>query len=165
MEEPALSVAIDQARADIARIDRVPLDRIALPSDSELADCGEQVWRLKLFFSRFRRFGAIEFFPKFPGCGIIDASIGDVFVHEHLFEVKAGDRRFLSVDLKQLITYAALNSLEGAREIKYLGLFNPRVGISYTVALEQLCQEISGTSATELLAEIVRVISSGEISK
>ena len=148
-----------------ARIDRVPLERIAPPTDTELADCGEQVWRLKLFFSRFRRFGAIEFFPSFPGCGFIDASIGDIFVHEHLFEIKAGDRRFLSVDLKQLITYAALNSLERTREIKYLGLFNPRVGISYTVPLEQLCQEISGTSASELLGEIVRVISSGDISR
>jgi hypothetical protein len=41
-----------------------------------------------------------------------------------LFEANAGDRGFLSADLKQLLTYAALNhASDPARPITQLGLF------------------------------------------
>ncbi len=165
LEERTLHEAIHKARAEIASIDKVAIESVLLPTDPELDDCSQQVWRLQLFFASYQRSGMLEFFPLFQGCGIIDTSFGDVYTDGHLFEVKAGDRGFLSIDLKQLLTYAALNSVRADREIQFLGLFNPRVGISYKVGLEELCQEISGSSANEMLGEIVRVISSGDISR
>jgi hypothetical protein len=103
--------------------------------------------------------------PIFPGCGIIDACRGDLIVSNILFEVKAGDRLFRSVDVRQLITYATLNQISKRFTIEKVGLFNPRIGVSATISVDDLCFEISGKNSIELFSEIAAAISSGEISR
>jgi hypothetical protein len=103
--------------------------------------------------------------PVFAGCGFVDASEGDVILGETIYEVKTVDRPFRSIDLRQTIAYAALNSVSRQFVIKNIGLFNPRRGLFCDFELEFVCSEISGRPAEELLANIVQVISSGEISR
>lgn len=103
--------------------------------------------------------------PEFPGCGIIDSCSGDLLVGDILFEVKAGERAFLSIDIRQLVTYAALNSNANKFKIGKIGLFNPRVGMRAEFDLDELCFEISGKKTAELLSEIILSVSSGEISR
>ncbi len=103
--------------------------------------------------------------PLFKGCGYIDASEGDILTKSTLFEVKTVDRSFRSADLRQLLTYSALNSASREAEICALGLVNPRRGVSFEMPVGELCFGISGRSAEDLFAMIVQVFSSGEISR
>jgi hypothetical protein len=120
---------------------------------------------LRQFFAHASRQTAIEVEPKFPGCGIIDTCFGDVRCGEALYEIKAGDRNFRSVDIRQLLVYAALGKSAGLAPLRQLGLFNPRTGLSFCMNLDDLCLEVSGISSEELLAELIRVFSSGETSR
>jgi hypothetical protein len=131
----------------------------------EMLDAKEQLTRLKIFFANKRGGAALELMPAFAGCGIVDSCNGDVYFGTSLFEVKAGDRNFRSIDLRQLLTYAALNYAQSKRRIEEIGLFNPRVGISFSMGIDELCLEVSGHPASHTLSEIIRAISSGEISR
>jgi len=134
-------------------------------SEVEVADSREQLDRLRLLFGRIAAGASIEISPMFPGSGIINSCEGDLFFGETLFEIKAGQRTFRTVDIKQLLTYAALNYASGLRKLNRVGLFNPRMGISFCATLDEVSLETSGCMAGELLPEIVRVISSGDVSR
>jgi hypothetical protein len=142
----------------------VPPDLSSL-SELETTDCREQFDRLQLFFRRVAVNSNIEVFPLFSGAGIINTCEGDLFFGETLFEVKAGQRMFRAVDIKQLLTYAALNHASAQRKLTKAGLFNPRMGISFSASLDEVSLETSGCHAAELLPEIIRVISSGDVSR
>ncbi|MBU6464921.1 MAG: hypothetical protein KGI99_17250 [Bradyrhizobium sp.] len=131
----------------------------------ELFDIEEQRSRLSRIFSFNRPAGSLIVEPIFPGCGIVDASKGDLIVSNVLFEVKAGDRLFRSIDIRQLIMYSAMNHISKRFRIEKLGLFNPRVGVSAIISIDDLCDEISGRQSVELFSEIVAAISSGEVSR
>lgn len=104
-------------------------------------------------------------FPGFRGCGIIDNCVGDVISGDTLFEIKAAGRFFRSVDLRQLLIYAALNREANAYRIANIGVVNPRLGIYYRGSLAEVSYEISGKAADELLADIVQVAAGADISR
>ena len=124
---------------------------------------GELARRLIEYFS-FEQ-GVFEMRPKFPGCGFIDVSEGDVVVRDILYEVKAVDRMFRSVDIRQLLSYAALNFEANVYNLKSIGVVNPRRGIAMTVRLDDVCQSVSGRSVEELLSYLIDNVSSGEMSR
>jgi hypothetical protein len=165
LAEDVVVKAISEARALISKLEAVDAEAIADLDSAELNDCHEQVFRLRRFFNGISRGGPLESRPIFSGCGIIETCEGDVFYDGALFEVKAGSRSFRSVDLKQLLVYSALNKAVGARALSRLGLFNPRMGISFQHSLEDVCQEVSGRSSIDLLDEIIRVVSAGDLSR
>lgn len=103
--------------------------------------------------------------PIFLGCGFIEASEGDVIVDDTIYEVKTVERAIRSSDIRQLITYAALNYASQQYAIDKIGIFNPRRGTACEVNLEHACDEISGRSALDLFWQITSAISSGEISR
>lgn len=131
----------------------------------ELLDIEEQRDRLMRFLFLNRSVDTLVVEPVFPGCGMIDTSKGDLIASNILYEVKAGDRLFRSIDVRQLIMYSALNHISKSFRIERLGLFNPRVGISATIPIDDLCLEISGKNSAELFSEIAAVVSSGEVSR
>jgi len=134
-------------------------------TSAEIADAREQHERMMCVFTADVSIDEVAPEPVFPGCGFIDTCSGDVLVSTTLFEVKAGDRLFRSIDVRQLVTYAALNLVSRPHEICKLGLFNPRVGIRAALDINELCFEVSGKDAITLLSEIVVAISSGETSR
>ncbi|WPO43337.1 hypothetical protein [Tardiphaga sp. 42S5] len=135
------------------------------PNPVEMDDVNEQLRRFRSFFRILGEGRPIETKPQFSGCGIIDSCEGDVYFDGQLFEIKAGDRNIRSVDLRQLLVYSALNFAEKKRKIERVGLFNPRIGTYFSSTIEELCIEISGRSAIEMLSELVRIFSSGDISR
>ena len=122
------------------------------------------VHRLRLFFLRDIDCG-LQFNPLFYGCGIIDNSYGDVIKGKVLYEVKAGGRFFRSIDLRQLLIYSALNKQAGTYEFTDIGMYNPRIGIYYQAQLSEVCYEVSGRSAEELLSDIIERASGSDISR
>lgn len=107
----------------------------------------------------------VQVFPRFPGCGFVDESQGDILVGNTLYEIKSAARTFRLVDFRQLLVYLALNISSQTYEISNIGLFNPRTGDYVEIAVQEFAQSISGKHATELFAEIVAFLSSGGISR
>lgn len=160
-----MSMATEAAKATICRIERIDPADIPNPVGVEEDDIVVIAERLQAFFSRVSNGQSFQVQPQFPGCGIIDTCFGDVRFGDTLYEVKAGARTFRSMDLRQLLIYAALSKSAGMAPLRHVGLLNPRTGVSFFSGLDALCLEVSGTSSEELLTEIVRVISSGDTSR
>jgi hypothetical protein len=152
--------AVGNARARMALME--PRSVVDGPTRAEVQDILAQVDRMNSYFGGM---AAIKVDPEFPGCGFLDACVGDVLVAGTLYEVKAGERTFRSVDIRQLLIYAALNRSAGKYTIDSVGVFNPRVGIAFETPLDDLCVEISGTNSIELLSEIIFAVSRGDMSR
>lgn len=132
-------------------------------SEEQDAESKQIARRLGAFFSS--RGSNTTARPIFPGCGLIDHSEADVLSDLTLYEVKTVERGFRSNDIRQLITYCALNNLAGKHEVEKIGLFNPRKGISFELEIDLVAREISGKSANDLFEDIHQAISSGGISR
>jgi hypothetical protein len=103
--------------------------------------------------------------PRFRGCGILEACEGDLLIGDILVEVKSGDRNFRSIDIRQLLTYCALNSMEKQFNLRQVACVNPRRATYFRVDLETLCLQLCRKPSDELLSEIVYYLSSGDISR
>lgn len=97
--------------------------------------------------------------PFFAGCGWLDECNGDLLLDNMLCEVKSPEGKFRGWDLRQVLVYAALNFQSKAYDIATVCLLNARMGVVLREDLEELCFELSGTSASDLLGEIVTFIS------
>jgi hypothetical protein len=96
--------------------------------------------------------------PSFVGCGIVDNCEGDILVGETLYELKNVERDFRLTDIRQLLTYCALNLASGQRHIDMIGLINARSGLAYKMKINTLSLSVAGVSANELLGEVIRYI-------
>lgn len=101
----------------------------------------------------------IQVNPPIPGCGWVSDVEADILCGATLYEVKAGDRHFRLADLRQLLTYCALNFSSKTYEIRDVALINPRSGTLVRESLDTLCRQISGASAVRILGDIVAFVS------
>jgi hypothetical protein len=140
------------------------LDIVTLLDEEEKQEVVEITDRLRRVFDFSK---SIVLRPMFPGCGYVDASEGDVIFGSTLYEVKTVNRPIRSSDIRQTITYAALNAASTSEqfEIRAIGLFNPRRGLVFDFELEHVCSEISGRPAQELFEVIIQALSSDGISR
>jgi hypothetical protein len=92
--------------------------------------------------------------PRIPGTGLLQACHPDVLRGEELIEVKMSQASFRSTDIRQAVIYAALLHAEGERTVHALSLVNPRLGVTWHFALEDLARETAGCSAGLLLERI-----------
>ena len=97
--------------------------------------------------------------PAFPGCGWLDACEGDLLLDRSICEIKAGSGRFRGRDLRQVLTYAALNRAAASYPVDSVCLVNPRLGVLLSTNLDHLCFELAGTNAASILADIVDYLS------
>lgn len=134
-------------------------------SEEEESDIEQIVRNLTKFFFYHSVKDTIILRPRFVGCGYIDTFEGDIINGETLFEIRTVDRPFRSADVRQLVTYCALNHLSGQYRIKKMGVCNPRRGLYFEMNLDEVCYEISGQTSQELFDALVHPISSGDISR
>jgi hypothetical protein len=129
--------------------------------------CPEEMLLIKEIAKRIYRKYVVQiekgckFFPEpfFNGCGIINSANGDLIFDNILVEIKAGKRNFLVNDIKQILVYVTLHSLDndyGA--LTLFELYNPREGISFQDSFENLCNELACASPNEIYSEIKKYI-------
>ena len=106
-----------------------------------------------------------EFFPRFPGCGFLYSSEGDIRTETILFGIKSGRRPFRSPDLRQLIVYSAANFAAKGKVVRNVGLLNPRMGTYFIWDLQAVCFELGGLSPQEIFEQIIFHVSSGGMSR
>src|SRR5262249_341601 len=137
---------------EFSRIPISPITQAGLQEALVIAD------RLNLFLA-LRGCTDILPSPPFEGCGWLNNAEGDILAGNMLIEIKAGERPFRSIDLRQVLCYGALNFSSRKYEITEICLVNPRLGIYLQQDLETLCEHLAGASASEVLSEIVAYIS------
>ena len=115
----------------------------------------------------FRRVPVQElvFWPQFAGCGMLDAVKGDILHGKCLYEVKAGDRSFRVTDIRQVLTYCAMDFAAGKFGIKEVVLLNPRRGTHFRTSVEELVRETAGSSAVEFCASVIEFLSAENPSR
>ena len=155
----AVAASIDGATSHIRHMRQLSRTPITDPTSPQLAEAIALAERHLLFFQRER---TLTVFPAFPGCGWVMECAGDVLSRSTLFEVKAGQRGFRSIDVRQTLVYCALNFAAKTYDISTLCLVNPRTGTFAEEDLEDLCRAISGASAVETLAAIVEYCSESQ---
>lgn len=133
--------------------------------EEELYESQEIINRLHKFFFNKKSVNLINPAPLFKGCGFIDMCQGDVLFENTLFEIKTVDRSFRATDIKQVLLYAALNSVSKQYTIKKLGLLNPRRRKFVEEDIEHISIQISGKPAQQLFDSIIFFISGGDLSK
>lgn len=98
----------------------------------------------------------IKFCPQFQGSGFINAAEGDLGIDDTLIEIKTTTRKVSSKDLRQLITYLALDSVDGSPRWSHIGVFNPRRGTLHRAQIDALLLRVSGGKPrVDVLAELV----------
>ena len=162
LTEAILSASLKEASSQLDVYE--PCLNSALNAD-EKADLRTQYARLVEFFRPLLNARKITAKPFFPGCGIVDGCYGDLCTASELFEIKAGDRTFRSSDLRQLIIYLSLKKQKTNVTFSHVSLFNPRAGISFRCSTEDLCFEMSGRQARDLLSEVIESFSGNGISR
>ena len=149
VEEALVYVLGAQQRAEFPQFDLTSREVM------EAQTVGE---RLTLFFQKADQ-PIVETFPVFLGCGLVDECVGDVLAGDVLFEVKAGERNFRTIDVRQVLVYCALNFAAKSYSIERICLVNPRMGVYLEEPLDVLCSELAGRPTTEILADIVQFVS------
>jgi hypothetical protein len=160
IEASAVSIdaCVQAAFLHVSRLRQLPRTRIRMPNDAELREAIEIAKRLDDYFASAGADSLLNF-PVFVGCGWIESCEGDTLYRNMLIEVKAGDRRFRSIDLRQLLCYCALNFASKSYDIERVCLLNPRRGLYYAETVENLCHRLSARSAVDVLSEIVEYVS------
>lgn len=154
--------AEESARRRIAAIQDDDIVNLDL-SEQQYGEAREIAERLNIFIGSDADISIPR--PVFNGCGIVDSSEGDIITGDVLFEVKTVERGFRSADIRQLITYCALNDAKKKYNINRIGLFNPRSGLAFDLDVDSVAHEIAGRSAGDLFNSILQVLSEGGISR
>jgi hypothetical protein len=149
VDDGVMYVIGEQNRTDVPHLDI---------TSREVIEAQTVGHRIALFFQEAEQ-RSISTFPLFRGCGRVDECVGDVLAGDVLFEIKAGERNFRTLDLRQVLVYCALNFAGRSYAIERICLINPRMGVFLEESLDDLCSELAGRPPTEILADIVQFIS------
>jgi hypothetical protein len=106
----------------------------------------------------------IEFSPRFQGCGFLNAAEGDLGIDKILVEIKTTTRKVAGKDLRQLITYLALDAGAGRQRWSHVAVFNPRRGTLHCSEVDALLLRISGGKPrVDVLGELVEFVQATEL--
>jgi hypothetical protein len=132
---------------------------LPLPSEQDQDDALAIADRIRRFFVIYESGQIVLASPQFSGCGLVDSCEGDILAGSVLYEIKNVERDFRAVDVRQLLTYCALNYAEESYKIDAIGLLNARSGTFFRINIESLCRGMAGAPSGEVLSEIVQFLS------
>lgn len=155
------SRVLDASNAALRYIGALDHGKVSRPlTKDELSESLQLARDLVLCFEKNEDGERVVLRPKFRGCGIVNDCEGDLIVGSVLYEVKNVDRDFRLVDIRQLLTYAALNFSGSRYPIDAVALVNARRGILFKIKLNSLSLAAAQIPANTLLGEIVEFMSS-----
>jgi len=129
------------------------------PLNSDEIDEAVEIGNALPSFFRKKDLPKVCFWPSFKGCGNIQTCQGDIILNDKLVEVKAGDRHFGINDIRQILTYLALNFSSQQYELNNIQLINPRTGLSFEAPIRTIVEECSGRLPTDVFLDIIEFIS------
>jgi len=133
-------------------------------NQDELAEGIKLAKNYEIFLLIFDESSEVEFSPKISGSGFLSNCEGDISIGSTLFEVKTVNRNLAGKDIRQLITYLALQASTSKRRWNKAGFLNPRKTVYHIFDIDDLIYQISGgKAATEIFGEIIDFVTSREI--
>ena len=91
----------------------------------------------------------------FRGLGLLNSTEIDLRYNDILVEIKSGDRKFKITDIRQILIYLTQNYFsKDSIDIKYIELFNPRMGILFSTDVESMIYQLTASTPRELYEEI-----------
>jgi hypothetical protein len=97
-----------------------------------------------------------EFCPRFPGAGFLSTAEGDLGIGDTLVEIKTTTRHVAGKDIRQLLTYLALDSNGGRQRWTHLAVFNPRLATLHRAEVDALILRLSGGKPrSDVFAELL----------
>lgn len=89
------------------------------------------------------------------GIGMLNHSEIDLMYSSTLVEVKSGDRKFKTLDFRQVITYLTQNHYSSNPvAIDRIELFNPRMGILFNTDIDSMIYELTVLTPNEVYEEV-----------
>jgi len=140
------------------------IKKLTILSKVELIEAEKIAASLSAYFYK-PDFKAIIFWPLFKGCGQLDACKADIIYKSKLIEVKAGDRHFRIADLRQIITYLALNFYSQQYQLAHIALVNPRTGKKFECSVDTLIGSCSGRKSVDVFSDVIDYLSTEVGSK
>jgi hypothetical protein len=126
--------------------------------DSPTDEAIELAKRLEDYFSAQPSEQLIVVQPQFKGCGILNSCYGDLHAAKCLYELKMVERNLRSADLRQVLIYCALNYRSQQYNIESVVVLNPRRGIEFRFAVEELAARAARKTSGELFHEITEFL-------
>ena len=104
-----------------------------------------------------------SFSPRIPGCGVVDASIGDVLCGSELIEIKTVTRPFRVYDIRQALTYSAM-LYASDYAVERITLLNPRRARFVSMSLDDIAVATRGEYKVALLQDLVECMVGLQVS-
>jgi hypothetical protein len=134
-------------------------------ADAELAET--ERLEASLIQQNIARYAAtlqeVRYFHPVPGCGVVDAAVGDLIHAGGIAEIKAVERAFRGTDLRQVLIYATMKYASGST-VDEISLYNPRRARLFSSTLDDIAFGVSGRSAVELVQDLVDAMVGFQIS-
>lgn len=163
--EPSLQGAAEAAAFRL--ITRYEGSKI-LPGASLNAGELDEGWQLATRYESFAKtHGGPErciFQTPIKGCGFLRACAADLVIGDYLVEIKTVKRTLAGKDIRQLIVYLALSSVEQVGPWCYAGFFNPRRSTFYRFRVRELIDLMSGgKSVVDVYTELLDFTCSSDV--
>lgn len=120
-------------------------------SENQINEAKEIALRLVHYFSNSQNF--LKVHEQLPGYGILNSCYPDIIQADELIEVKMSKDNFKIEDIRQILTYTALAYLNNI-VINKISLLNPRLGLTWSFPVDDLCLILSDQSSVELFSNI-----------
>lgn len=125
---------------------------IALPEYEEIKH--EVLFIVKSLYSEYSSCNP-KIKVNFRGLGFLNSTEIDLTYKNVLVEIKSGDRKFKITDIRQVLIYLTQNYFsKDSIDIKYIELFNPRMGILFYTEVESMIYQLTASTPRELYEEI-----------
>lgn len=161
---PVIEEAFVRAIEVVGRYEgRAPLTVAPLSSVEQQ----EGLTLVRQYSALYRAFAPVQFMefgPRFQGCGFLNAAEGDLAIGSTLIEIKTTTRGVAGSDLKQLLTYLALDACSGRRQWREIAVFNPRRGTLHRADVDALILRMSGGKPRiDVLTELAEYVQTTEV--
>ena len=165
LEDPAIwREAAVRAFEVIQRYEGIKPATLEPLSPTEMSEGSALVMQYAALYNAFSSFDQIEFCPRFPGAGFLNAAEGDLGIGRTLIEVKTTTRKVSGKDLRQLITYLALDANANNLRWSRIGVFNPRRATLHIADVDALLLRLSGGKPrVDVLADLIAYVESSDL--
>ncbi|MFC7246061.1 hypothetical protein ACFQO7_26590 [Catellatospora aurea] len=158
-DRPNLARAESRARGRLAQV----ANQLELPGSldqTEVTMAMRLAHRMAQYAEGFLVPGSVEIERRLPGIGWISGGLPDITAQARsvgivLSEVKAVDRPFRSVDMRQMVVYAVLYFAQHRRLPACLSVVNPLKGAAIEVGTDEFFADVVGLPADEVINHLL----------
>lgn len=148
----SISAALDAVEAAFKNVEQIEEVDFSLENheQSESIALGNRI--MLGIPDELRALGIFERRPLLKGLGAIVSASADLSFADTLVEIKSGDRKIRSIDLKQVLIYYVLSASRERGRYKDCYIINPKQGVRLFFSFDDLIAAVSAKPPVEFVA-------------